>query len=349
MTPLLVTATAAVTPAGGSAEQTACSIRARLARRHEHVDALALAREGEAAEPVVVSSVRTIDAALKGHLRVVELLVAALEELTLNAGLEPRELTGAALLLALPSGDDVVATWPLEALAGDVSERTGIAFKVVRSSDSGHAAMVELLAEAARLLDVGEVDACVVAGADSFIDVERLSALDAAERVHTRRNVDGFCPAEGASALLVESARRVRARGAHACATIAALGRGKEPNPLRGSDRQSTGAGLTDAMRAAAVGGAPLWLLDDLNGERYRAFELGLVRVRLGALFEGFQRVEHTALATGDLGAATGGVLVATAIAAIRRGWSPGDALVVASADGPLRAAARISAPGERA
>lgn len=352
MSPLDVTASAAWTPVGTTADQTAASIRARVARRHEHTEVRAqaplsdAAPEGDAApgEPLVVSAVRALDPAMKGHARVLELLVGVLEDLVASADVTPKELSGAALLLALPAPDDVVATWPLEALVADVRQRTGLSFKVTRQSSAGHPGVLELLGEASALLGSGEVDACVVAGADSYIDAARLALLDADERLHTRRNVDGFCPGEGAAALLVETPRRMRARGATALATIASLGTGKEPNALRGSDRQSTGVGLTDAIRAATGGAPPAWLLDDLNGERYRAFEVGLVHGRLGQLLSGLRRVEHAALSTGDVGAATGGVLVTTVISAMQRGWSPGDALVLGAAEGPLRAAVRVTA-----
>lgn len=355
MSPLDVTATAAWTAVGTTVDQTAASIRARVARRHEHAEVRALgpqteSGEMEPGEPLVVSAVRALDLvspekAMEGHARVLELLVGVLEDLVASAELTPKELSGAALLLALPSPDDVVAAWPLEALAADVRERTGLSFKITRQSSAGHPGMLELLGEASALLSSGEVDACVVAGADSYVDAARLALLDADERLHTRRNVDGFCPGEGAAALLVETPRRIRTRGARARATIASLGTGKEPNALRGSDRQSTGVGFTDAIRAATGGAQPAWLLDDLNGERYRAFEVGLVHARLGELLSGVRRVEHAALSTGDVGAATGGVLIATAISAIERGWSPGDALVLGAAEGPLRAAVRVTAP----
>lgn len=343
MTPLAVTACAAVTAAGSTAEQTACSIRARLQRCHDHGEVRALPPEGEDAEPIVVASVRSVDEKLPGHARIVELLAAALADLLGAADLEPKELASAGLLLALPAEDEVVAAWPLEALAADVRQRTGLSFKITRRSRTGHPGVLDLLEEASALLDGGEVDACVVAGVDSFVDEGRLAALDASERVHTRRNADGFCPAEGAAAILVEAPRRMRARGASAIATISALGRGKEPNALVGSDRQSTGAGLTEAIRAATFGAAPAWVLDDLNGERYRAFEWGVVQARLGDVLSGVRRVEHPALATGDVGAATGGVLLATAITAIQRGWARGDVLVFAASEGPLRVAARVT------
>ena len=89
MSPLDVTATAAWTPVGTTADQTAASIRARVARRHEHAEVRALAprkdgageSDGEPGEPLVVSPVRALDPGMKGHARVLELLVGVAKAL----------------------------------------------------------------------------------------------------------------------------------------------------------------------------------------------------------------------------------------------------------------------------
>ena len=60
---------------------------------------------------------------------------------------------------------------------------------------------------------------------------------------------------------------------------------GEEPQTI-GGDRESSGRGLTHALRAALAGGAshaPRWVLCDLNGESYRSFEWGIARARVGA------------------------------------------------------------------
>lgn len=341
---LQVMAHAAITSAGETSDQTACSIRARLVRHREHERYVAIPRGGAEASPLVVSPVRSLAPELRGPDRIEMLLASVVGDLLSGAGLEARDVSGAALCLALPSTDDVVTTWPLEALPSDLRKRTGIGFKTTRTSASGHTGFLEMLGEASSLLESGDVDAVVVAGVDSYVDDARLEALDRLERLHTPGAGDGFCPAEGAAAILLESPRRARQRGAEPLARITSLATGKEPHPILASDRQSTGVGLTEALRAACSAGPPAWWIDDLNGERYRAFEWGLVQARVDA-FASARRVEHPAISTGDTGAAMGGVLVSTAISAMGRGWSPGEALVLTASEGPLRAVARITSP----
>jgi 3-oxoacyl-[acyl-carrier-protein] synthase I len=187
------------------------------------------------------------------------------------------------------------------------------------------------------------VGAVVVAGVDSYLPAARLALLDSAHRLKSARNVDGFVPGEAATALLLESPQRPRAHAPPPLGVVAALGLGDEPETSR-SERASTGVGLCRALRAVVPAACP-WVLCDLNGESYRAFEWGLARARMGEPFGALRRLVPTAASLGDIGAATGGALVASALAAFRRGYAPAEQAVLwAASDGPQRAAARVSA-----
>lgn len=348
--PLALTAAAARTAVGGTVEQTAAALRAGVARFGAHPSYLALSRDPvwEDREPLNVVAAPGIDPALRGAERLHALVIPVLTDLAASAELKRRDFAECALLLALPAPDEAVASWRLaETFALELCRRTGLAFKTSRQSLSGHGAVFELLGEASSLLASGEVQSCLVVGVDSYLSADRMAVLDEAYRLKSPRNVDGFCPGEAAAALLVEGPRS--RRGAAAKATIAALGLGIEPEPMR-SDKVSTGAGLVQALRGAlpAVNG-PDFLLCDLNGESYRAFEWGVAQARLGARLAGLQRTVMPARSVGDVGAATGALLVATAVEAFERGWAPGEeALMFTASEGALRAAARISSPGAR-
>lgn len=344
---LTLTAAAARTAVGGDVEQTAASIRAGLSRSGAHASYEALSRdpEWEEQEPLTVAAAPGIDPALRGAERLHALLTPVLADLVEAADLKRRDLAECALLLALPSPDEAVIPWRLaETFALELSRRTGLVFKTSRQSLSGHAAAFELLGEASSLLASGEVQTCLVAGVDSYLSEDRLAVLDEAYRLKSARNVDGFCPGEAAAALLVEGARS--RRGATPKATIAALGLGLEPETMR-SEKVSTGKGLVQALRGALPGeGSPDFLLCDLNGESYRAFEWGTAQARLGARLEGLRRAVMPARSVGDVGAATGALLLATAAEALGRGWAPGEeALLFTASEGALRAAARVSRP----
>ena len=348
--PLGITAAAAHTAVGGGAAQTAASIRAGLSRfgAHPTYEARRADPEWESPEPLNVAAAPGIDPALRGAERLHALLIPVLTELLETASLHRRDLAQCALLLALPAPDEAVASWRLaETFLAELSRRTGLVFKTTRQSLSGHAAGIELLAEASALLGSGEVHFCVLAGVDSYLSADRLSVLDEAYRLKSPRNVDGFCPGEAAAAVLLEGHRQRRSGAPRA--TVTALGLGLEPEPMR-SEKVSTCAGLVQALRGALPPeGSPDFLLCDLNGESYRAFEWGVAQARLGPRLEGLGRAVMPARSVGDVGAATGALLITTAVEAFARGWAPGeDALIFAASEGALRAAARISSPDER-
>lgn len=347
--PFSVTATAAFTAVGGGAAQTAASIRAGLSRASAHPTYQALCRdpEWEDPEPLNVAAAPGLDPGLAAAERLHALLIPVLAGLVETASLLRRDLAQCALLLALPAPDEAVASWRLaETFVAEVSRRTGLLFKTTRQSLSGHASGLELLGEASALLASGEVQSCLLAGVDTYLDPHRMALLDEGYRLKSARNVDGFCPGEAAAAVLLEGPRP--RRGGALKATIAALGLGLEPEPMT-SDKVSTGAGLVQALRGALPPeGSPDFLLCDLDGQSYRAFEWGVAQARLGPRLEDLGRALMPARSVGDVGAATGPLLLTTAIEAFERGWAPGEeALIFTASEGPLRAAARVTGPGK--
>jgi 3-oxoacyl-[acyl-carrier-protein] synthase-1 len=334
----------AVTAVGAAVEQTCASVRAGICRFGDHAYYRTLAKnpEWEDEEPLVVAAVPGIDPLLDGPARLHALLVPALADLVERAGLRRRDIGECALLVALPAPDAAVAGWGLaDTFLADLRRRTGLAFKVERARQSGHSAMIELLDDAAALLAEGAATSCILAGVDSYLSEDRIALLDGAYRLKSARNVDGFIPGEAATALLLESPLGPGARERGLRATIEAVGLGVEPATILG-DRQSSGVGLTAALRAAAAAGCGS-VHCDLNGESYRAFEWSVARARLGKLLAGAE-VVHPARNLGDVGAATGGLLAALAARGFERAYAPpGDAVIWASSQGELRAAARIA------
>jgi 3-oxoacyl-[acyl-carrier-protein] synthase-1 len=146
---------------------------------------------------------------------------------------------------------------------------------------------------------------------------------------------------------MIEPVRSVEARGAAVPLRIEGLGIHVEPNPILGA-KASSGQGLSEAIRDAVAakgeGFACDWVVADLNGEAYKAFEWGTASVRLHSLFSNLSTLWHPADCVGDLGAATPGLHVAQAFAAFRRGYAPsGDVLVYSSSDNGKRAALILS------
>lgn len=338
---LAVTGLGALTAVGANAGQSCASIRAGLSGFARHAFYRALPRDGDEPEPLVAAPVRTVEPRLPGPERLLSLLVPVLAEVIASGGLERGALGEAALLLSLPEGDPAVDAWGIEhTFLPELWRRTGAQPAELVVSRAGHAGMLELCGQAGAFAAAGRP--CIVAGVDSYLTAERLRHVDEGHRLKSRRGVDGFCPGEAASAFLLEAPRAARARRATTYGTIDAVGVGKEPETVRGPN-PSSGQGLAAALEPVIAETNP-WVACDLNGESYRAFEWGLVLARLGEQLGEPAGLQHPAVSLGDVGAASGGVLVASALSAMRRGYAPRDhALLWASSDGGARAALRVA------
>ncbi len=343
--PLALTAMSARTAVGDDIEETCASIRAGIVRLREHDSYRSLSTDGPG-ELLVTGRVDGLDPALKGAARLIELLVPVIEDVLRRGDLSPFDCARVGLLLALPAPDSVVDTWHLEETFVDLLlGRLSLGFGQTRVSQHGSCGALELCTEANALLAGGLVDACIVAGVDSYLSPDRIGPLDEAYRLKSRRNVDGFVPGEGAVALLFESASRITRREARVLGRIMAVGVGDEPNVM-GGDRPSSGRGLCGALRAALADEPIRYGLCDMNGESYRGFEWGIVRARLGEQLAHVEQWVFPALSMGEIGAAAGPLMIAMAVEAFRREYAPaGDVVVGASSDGPRRAAVRMRRP----
>ena len=150
-------------------------------------------------------------------------------------------------------------------------------------------------------------------------------------------------------AMLIESTSAPGRRAKAPLGLVGQVGLGQEPQ-IRSSNRESSGRGLSDALRGALAGGAPSqshWCLCDLNGQSYRAAEWGVVSGRLAKELATVKRLSHPADCLGDVGAATGGVLIAQALAGFARGYAGADGAILwaSSSEHGLRAAVRVT-PG---
>lgn len=353
---IAVTGVGAVTPIGVSAIETAASLRAGICRFREDGFYLPLAtgdgaESGGEPEPVTASAVSALPPSVVGAVRIFELaLRAARDLLREQPGAGARGSAPTAWFLALPEEDAVTASWGLaKSLGPALLDRLGdsaAAIGAVRAQ--GGAGSLAILADAVEAIRNGSISRAVVVGADTFIDRDRLALLDRDHRVKSARSSAGMIPGEGATALMLEIAADAIRRRTRVLATLGEVGTGDEPQTSSG-DRESSGRGLTHALRAALAGGAahaPRWILCNLNGEAYRAVEWGTASVRLARELGGGTRISHAADCVGELGSAIGGVMIAQAIAGFARGYAPApEALLWAGSDGGTRAAVRVLAP----
>ena len=347
---VVVTESAVISPVGLNVKQACASIRAGIARfaAHPYYQCAGLDPEWDEEEPLTAALVPSIDPYLDGPERLFALVIAPLTDLISEAKLKRKDLKSGALLLALPQPDKVIKGWSLEKkFIPELARRTGLdRFKIAKTTQAGHAGMFSLIQEGMAILTFGEAEFCIVGGVDSYLLEERLEFLDKSWRIKSGKNVDGYVPGEAASMILLERADKAKSRNRPVLATISSCGTGTEPQSIA-SDKNSSGAGLSEAIgKAVDQGdekGAVGWVLCDLNGESYRGFEWGVVQTRLNQVFSDLKRVTHPADCIGDVGAATGGVLVSCAVEAFKRGYHPSEnPLLWTASDDGLRAALRL-------
>lgn len=355
---IAITGVGAVTAVGATLEQTATSVGAGVRRMTQRPLA------GEGGEPpeeggaYVAASAEALAESL-GSAAPVDLALAAAREAFWDAGLyEPADVesayrrTAVAVHLALPYADAPGASAVDAASFVGAAVAAGLlrgdrAVEVVPFRN-GHAGALLALEAASARLSAGEIDVALVGGLDATLDPARIAELNRLSKLRTDRAPGGAIPGEGSAFLVAERLADARRRGARVSAAIESVSRDAESVPLDGT-RPGQAEGATRAV-ARALAAAPsagriedVWC--DLNGERGRALEWGLLETRALSTLGGARRRTPAAFA-GDLGAASGALLLALAAYALRtsRG-SNGAALVCGASDRGERAAAVLSVP----
>lgn len=236
-------------------------------------------------------------------------------------------LLRAALADCLDQAPSPMAGWPVWLLVQPWLKDHPVLAALLKAIDSPKPAGVSNVevtfgehAEGLLLLDAsldtvreGSAPAILVAAVDSYIHSDLWVTLGGQRRLFMPDNPHGFVPGEAACAMLVTAA--------HHAPSLPLLGR------LRGGahaaesellDARSglIGHALRRCLYAGVQAGPPARFLTDLNGERWRAEELGFAAAALGPeMADLLADPEVPALNMGNCGAATGLVLAALALA----------------------------------
>ncbi len=346
---IVITGLAAVTPVGLNVNQSCASIRADISRftEHPYYECLGLDPEWDEETPLTSSSVSIIDPFLDGPERLIRLIIPALIDIFSNTNVKRQDLQTGGLMLALPQRDEIIEKFDLEkTFIPELLQRTGLnKFKYSTANQCGHSGMFSLIKEAIPLLISGELDFCVIGGVDSYLMEDRLEFLDKSWRIKSERNVDGFIPGEAATAIFLETDARAKSGNHQMLGTISGHGEGQETHTIN-SDKNSNGVGLSNAILDTLnqEDESIQWVASDLNGENYRSFEWGIVQTRLQKIFSETKEICHPADCVGDIGAATGGLLIASVVRAFQRGYNVSEkALLWTSSDDGHRAALAIN------
>ncbi len=189
---------------------------------------------------------------------------------------------------------------------------------------SGHVSVALALRHAQQLIhQQGHLRALVVA-TDSFLVTPTLAHFEQEDRLLTSQNSNGFIPGEAGVALVLESPGRVS--GERLCCH--GLGFGVESAHVA-SDLPLRGDGLTmaikDSLRDAGCQMGDLdFRITDLSGEQYYFKEASLALSRtLRTRKEQFD-IWHPADCIGEVGAASGAVMLVVLKAACEKGYTQG-------------------------
>lgn len=344
---IVVTAIEAISALGATADQTCAAIAAGISSFTEYPLLACTPSDPDWEEPLPLyaSLVPTIAPSCLGLERFVRLSLPPLENLLAKARLTRKSLSTTGMLLALPQRDKATLPLNLEReFVPSLCKRSGLRFAHINVCLKGRVGVFSQLSQAIGMLQSGQLQYCIVGGVDTYMCGRRLELLDEEWRLKSARNVDGFIPGEAAAFMLLETEEQAKGRGMEPLAVVAGLGSGVEP-VVFGTDASSTGQGICEAVREAWTAGPRRanHAYCDFNGESYYAFELGLMQSRLAQIFSPEKTLIHPADCYGDVGAASGALLMACAINDFAKlGDSASDALLWTTGDRGERSALRL-------
>lgn len=325
-----------LTPIGANAEMTAASVRSGIST-YEASDVL-----NKQFNPMTLSLVP-------------EDALPALEEELVNQGLTSRQQR--MLRLATPAlqqlAEKLVEPVPLmlcgpeklrdrRSVVSDkflkqlvVQSKAPINLEASYVFPQGRASGFYALEAAMLMLESGSHKQVMIGGVDSFLDLHLLSSLDADDRILAEGVMDAFAPGEAAAFLLLKLA------DSESTVNIYPPGIADEPGH-RYSQEPYKGEGLANAV-TEAISNAPAKTIKTVfasfNGENFNAKEWGVAAIRNQQNLDSDFNIVHPADCYGDLGAATGPVLMALASIGMRKGHYKKPSLVWASSEIEQRAA----------
>lgn len=271
--------------------------------------------------------------------RLLQLATPAITELVSKYKIPP----GTPLFLSgpenLPGGAKPISSRFLDYL----NIQTGLNFDSSKSRylASGRSGVIEAIELAFKYFEATTESLVIVGGLDTYNDLATLSKLDVEDRVLAENINDGFAPGEAAAFILVsryplKSAQNIILFRPGFCKEVG----------HRYSDETYTGQGLATAVRLAAdnsAGKKISKILSCVNGESLFSKEIGVAVIRNSDQFDENYINIHPADCLGDVGAATGAVLISVSVNELCNVDTQKQHLVYCSSDLANRSAICIS------
>lgn len=346
--PVYAVCLGASTPVGRCAWSSAAAVRGGISGFGQHPYMI-----DTAGEPMRVARAPWLDIGVTGVDRFEALLFPAIDQALEPILARPQVALNIAIALGLPAPrPGLPEDLPKELIRRCARKHSGT-FRAAASFPVGHAGGLIALDAAARKLAKGELDACVVAGVDSYIEPETLEWLEASDQLHGAgplNNAWGFIPGEAAGSVLLMGGEAIRRLQLEPLAQVLGVGTGFEPKRIK-TEAVCIGEGLTETFRIALAnlpdGARVTDVYCDMNGEPYRADEYGFTCLRTKEAFAAVSEFVAPADCWGDVAAAGGPLHVGLAVVAGAKSYANGaHAFVWASSEGGERGAAMLSVRG---
>ncbi len=342
----VITGLGMISSVGMNASQTCASVRAGISRFEENEEYVCEPDELDWGDPEPFTGAEVLLPDLDfNSSRIHKLILTALQDLIQNTAITRDSLSSANVFIAIPPSDRTgkPAGFTKDTFGDILRSAFNSEIGDLRLFESDQNAFYDALEDAVQTLQRDHRKMCIVAGVDSYFDPDTLEWLDKAGRLKSSRNKYGFVPGEAAAAILIESRAIADQRAANVLAVLQGLGTGIEKNSII-SDDQSSGKGLAQAIKTLIDSSAePIqieWVACDLNGEVYRAREWGFCQVLLHQSFSRLKHIWHHADSLGDVGVASGAVMVSLVAKAFERGYAPAEkCLIWGASDNGTRAA----------
>jgi 3-oxoacyl-[acyl-carrier-protein] synthase I len=271
----------------------------------------------------VIGSTAPLDQPWRGRTRLVKMLAMAVRECLDTAGIS--DATAVPLLLCVAERDRPGRIEGLEdALFAELQAELGVQFHEQSSViPRGRVSAAVALLQARKLIHEVQIPQVLIAATDSLLVGPTIAAFEEQDRVLTSKNTNGFIPGEAAAAVLVGApapkAGQLLCSGL-GFAVEAATVSGEEP--LRAE-------GLTSAIKAALADarcemGDLDFRITDSSGEQYYFKEATLAVARTLRQRKANFYIWHPADCIGEVGAAIGPAILATALAGSRKSYTYG-------------------------
>lgn len=334
-----ISAMGLATSVGHSAADSCASIRAGLQRPCPVAGFEVLDGDEQEAVALTARPMAGVTDGFEGIGRWVVMAAAAARDLAGAPGVDAASRAfweGAAFCAVLPESDDrrfdAELPWtrdPARSLVASLQEnlRWPIDAAKLVSLRTSHAGLAHAIESAAPRLTQAQFQRLIVCAVDTYVDAASLEWLLEEDRLKLEEQPFGVIPGEAAAWLVVETGDAARARGASLLAEVAAAAFVPGKHGFR-AHQPMLGESLHEAVTRslAACGEHTLtgFVFSDLNGEPWRAHELGCAQQRLGEKLPAAQaQWLLPASSLGETGAASASVAACAALASWQRGYGP--------------------------